>query len=285
MQRRVAAIYFAFFVIVGAGAYSVMAVADAPEISVEGETYQTNDTITAGGQQYTFSAVSATVEEGDGGHGGGGGASVTREATLSWTNESARYTASLANNSTMSYQDGTYRVLVPNETDPSQFTLREQLNVTAILVADEDVYNEVVTVNGTRYVTYRENDTNVRLDTYLPEPDSEQFSEGGTLPYQNQSATIQDVTQSSVELAWTAPRENEMTFGEGANVTLGDSTYVATFPSNQTVILSPQVEEYYNTLRAQDYFHERMDGLWGIVIISGLAALLVISLAYMPFRG
>lgn len=285
MQRRVAAIYFAFFVIVGAGAYSVMAVADAPQISVEGETYQQGDTITAGGQTYTFSAVETTVEEGGGGHGSGGGASVSHEAELSWTNESARFTATLANGTNISYQGSTYQVQIPNATDPARFTLREQQDPVAIVTADDAVYDEIVTINGTKYVTYRSNNTNVPLSEYLPEPDSERVNEGDSLAYQNETTTVANVTSSSVLLTWTGPRENTMTFAEGENVTVGGTQYVATFPSNSTVKLSTQVAEYQNQLRAQHYFTERMNGLWGIIIISGIAAMLVIALAYMPFRG
>ena len=38
-------------------------------------------------------------------------------------------------------------------------------------------------------------------------------------------------------------------------------------------------------LDRQDYFKERQNGLWGVTILSGFAAMFVIVLAYLPVRG
>ena len=40
MQRRVAAIYLVFFVVMGASAYSVIAMAEQPAVDVPGQEYE-----------------------------------------------------------------------------------------------------------------------------------------------------------------------------------------------------------------------------------------------------
>lgn len=280
MQRRAAAIYFAFFLVLGAGAYSVIAVAEQPAIELDATAHAQGDTFTVGGQEYTVANISLVVSEG--GHGGGGG---HLEATVAWTNQSAQFTAELANNSTVPYRDGTYRVLVPNTTDPDRFTLRQEFNVTAILREDPDVYNETVTVDGERHVTYRANNTNVPLDEYLPDPDSEQFSEGDSLDYQGNQTTVENVTTERVLLVWTHPRDRSVKVTQGQNVTLGGTPYVTNFPSEDRVQFSPDHDAYQLAVERQDRFHERTNGLWAIVILSSLAAVFVAGLAYMPVRG
>lgn len=281
MQRRAAAIYFAFFLVLGAGAYSVIAVAEQPAIELDATAHAQGDTFAVGGQEYTVTGLETVQSEG--GHGGGGGGHL--EATVAWTNQSARFTAELANNSTMPYRDGTFRVLVPNTTDPDRFTLREEFDVTAILQDDPDVFNETVTVDGERHVTYRANNTNVPLDEYLPDPDSEQFSEGDSLDYQGNQTTVENVTTERVLLVWTHPRDNSVKVTQGQNVTLGGTAHVTNFPSEDRVQFSPDHEAYQLAVDRQDRFHERTNGLWAIVILSSLAAVFVVGLAYMPVRG
>ena len=90
MQRRAAAIYVVFFVLVAIAAYSLTTVAEEPTISVEGRSFSQGDTIRAGGAEWTFN-----VSDGSG--------------ELSTVNESARFTAGLANNSSVVFRNGAYR--------------------------------------------------------------------------------------------------------------------------------------------------------------------------------
>jgi hypothetical protein len=358
MQRRVAAVYFVFFLVMGASAYSVIALADAPAVSVEGDTYEQGETLTVADRTYTVRSI--TAEEGE------EGAPPTVTAELAWTNESATYTATLANNSTvpptqvswdgqaarytttlsegdtvrfngtetqvsipdtespsnftlvaggnatatiavndtLAYRGNTttvtsvtadevtlvwgepYRVDVENASDPKSFTMVQQFNVSARLADDPAVENETITRDdGQRYVVYRSNGTTVRLDSYLPEADTASFEEGGALTVQDTEATIDNVSQSEVRLTWTAPRTNTVGIDEPGNVTLADQLFVATFPDGETLQLSEDVAGYQNELGRQDYFQERMNGLWGIIILSGLAAIFIIGLAYLPVKG
>jgi hypothetical protein len=91
------------------------------------------------------------------------------------------------------------------------------------------------------------------------------------------------------ELAWTSDSgEQTVELSEGGNVTLANGeTYFAHFPNETTVQVTSadQYGEYTATLSDQDYFKERMNGFWGISILSGMAAVLMLGMAYLPVRG
>lgn len=149
MQRRTAAIYFALFVVVGAGAYGLLGIMSQPAVSLDGPTYGQGDQLSAGGVTYTVDSV------GDG--------------------------------------EGT-------------------------LTADEE----------------------------------------------------------------------EISLEEGANVSLGGTQHFAHFPEGGGVQVLPNDQyygDYADQLAVQDYYHERRAGVWAIVILSFLAAIVLLSTAYMPTRG
>jgi len=283
MQRRAAAVYFVFFLVIGAGAYSFLAVAQGPAIELDGETYSQGDSFTVDGREYTVTELGATSSDGDG-HGGGGGETIAGK--LNWTDETAESSTTLENGSTVTHEERDWLVAVPNESSPSTFTLHEQPNVTAILVEDPDVYDETVTIDGREHVTYRENNTNVPLSEYLPPADRKEFSEGEDFRYdtENVTATVDAVGSSGVTLVWTDPVESEIDMTEGANVTLNGRQHVVHFQNENTVQLSTQVERYHRQVDRQDYFHERQNGLWGVTILSGISAVLILGMAYMPHR-
>jgi hypothetical protein len=292
MQRRVAAIYLVFFVVLGASAYSVMAMAEQPSVDIpNGETYENGSTLTAGDQQYL---VQVEIEESEGdGHGGGGGAEPV--GNLIYVNESAQATATWADGDVVTYLDEEYEVTVNASGSPARVHLVEYVNVTATLQNDSAVYNETVVVNGTESVTYREDNRNRPLDEYIAEqyPDRQrfQFVEGDEIEYDGETTTLTSIADGEATLTWTEPQEEQIELEEGSNVTLADgTTYFAHFDTHgdaPTVVLAPQSEydAYQGDLARQENFSQRMNGLWGILILSGAAGLLIISLAYMPVRG
>jgi len=284
MQRRAAAIYFVFFLVVGAGAYAYIGVAEQthqPQFEFsDTTTIENGSAATIGETQYQLSAITTS---GGGGHGGG-----ETVADLTWTNESALQTGAISNNSTTTYQNDSYRVLIANESGVSEFDLEAQQNVTAILRNDSAVENETADQDGTRYVVYRDNDTLQPLNEYLPEPETLTFSEGETFPYEGNDATIANVTTSEVRLEWTASSENSVELKEGQNVTLADGQqYFAHFHHHESVevISADQYGEFARTNDERSTFHERLNGLWAIAIISGVAAVIMLGSAYLPVRG
>lgn len=339
MQRRAAAIYVVFFVVVAIGAYSLTTVAEEPTVSIDGQSYQQGDTFQASG-----TAWMVNVSDGSG--------------ELSSVNRSARFTTSIANNSTILFQNGVYRpvpeggggggagtgtgsgtgsasasgtgtggagtpgtvgtsaptapgaagtpgttflVVIDNSSasgnasggnasganasNVSTFTLREAFDVESQLQSDPEVQNSLLTAeNGTRYVQYQ-NGTTQPLGEYLPTPETQNVSAGDSFPYAGNQTTVESVNSTGATLEWRGPLKRSQELEEGANVTLGSTTYVTHFPNNQTAVLSQNVSGYQAELDQVEHFHERILGLWGIVIISLFAAILIVAMAYMPVRG
>jgi len=285
MQRRAAAAYFLFFLVVSVASYAYIGVAESqqrPEVTLEGPTLTNDSSFTTGGQSYTVSNIH---QSGGGGHGGGG----SMVADLSWTNNSSQYTATIADGSTTTLDNTTYNATIENGTET--LTLTAQQNVTQLLAEDSAVENSLATFNGTEYVVYRENNTQVPLETWLPEPETRSYTVGDQFTYPAdsgpQATTITNVTNASATVEWTAPRQRTVELSEGGNVTLDDGQYFAHFPDHSSVqvVSNAQYGEYSETLSDQDYFHERKNGLWGISILSGIASVLMLGMAYLPNRG
>jgi hypothetical protein len=264
MQRRAAAVSAAVFLLVAAGAYAYIGAAEAPTVDVDAtETLSVNETIGVDGRTYTLGSVSGSA------------------ATFTWTNDSARYTATLANDSTVEYEGDTYRVLVEGD---DRFTFEEALNVTQILRDDPEVENELLTGDdGRQYVRDRDDGSTTPLEEYLPEPDRVSFAAGETVAYANNSTTVAAVTPEAVTLAWTAPRTNTIQASDGGNVTFGDTTYLAFVETGQ-VELSQNFAEYRADQDRVDYYNERINGLWAVSILSSLVAAFLLGMAYLPSR-
>ncbi|NEU58584.1 hypothetical protein [Halorussus sp. MSC15.2] len=268
MQRRAATVYAVLFLVIAAGSYSLIGVAQEPGIDVQGETYAQNDTLTVNGYEYTVASV------GDG------------EGTLTRVNQSARYTATWENNSTVQLDNSTYLVSIPNTSDPSQVTLRQQFNLSDNTTTVEQ--------NGTEYVVVDDgqNKSLVPVDEYkrqqFGEPDTRQYSESQTFQFEGNQTTVTNVTADAATLAWNAPRTLETSLSDGGTVDLGpennNQTFVAHFPEGQegVVQLSQNVEAYQSQVDDIDHFNERIAGLWGVTILSGLTVVLLFGLAFLP---
>ncbi|MFB6251842.1 MAG: hypothetical protein ABEI27_09220 [Halobellus sp.] len=281
MQRRAAAIYVALFIVIGAASYSLVATAQAPHVEFQNPEYELaqGDQFQVGGQTYTASSIS-TSEQG-GGH--GGAATTVVEGELRYTNDSARYTATWENNTTQSYDGQEWRVLVENASEPTSFTLREDLNETAILQDDPDASNEMVTQNGTQYVVINGSEL-VPATEYFPEPGTRTYAQGDGLDYQGNASTVASVTTESVTLAWNAPRTNTIGVGNHDNVTLSGETYLAHFPDESTLQLTQDFESYNQQTQEIDQYTLHKNGLWGVSILSFLTAVFMIGFAYLPSR-
>lgn len=281
MQRRAATLYFVFFIVMAASAYSVIAVADQPTVELDGDTYENGSQFTLDGREYTVTEAALESGEGESSYAG----------TIAWTNESAQYSATLGNNSTIDYQDGTSRLLVENASDPTTFTLRQEFNVSARLAEDPDVENRTYTSDdGTEFVRYRNGSTQP-LDEYLPEPETVEVSEGDEFAYDGNTTTVSNVSASEVTLVWTGERDESVSFGQAENITLAGTEYFAHFSGSDAAVqitLAPADDvypSYERQVARQDYFQERMNGLWGVVILAGTVATLIVGLAMLPNKG
>jgi len=281
MQRRAAAVYFILFALIGAGAYGFMQVGmSEPTTDLEGPTYSEGDELSVDGRTYTVSAVES--EEGE-------VAEYAGDVELAWFNESARASASLENGSTVEYEGDQFQVVVPNGSDDA-FSLVEARNVSAILAGDSAVENSTVTRDGQEYVVFRDNQSLRPLSEYLPPADAVEFAVGDEFEYRAENVTAQvvAVSESGVSLSWTAPGEETVTVSEGSNATLNGVDYFAHFTGENEAMLLPSQEQYGDytaELSDIEYWDERRNGVWGIVILSVLAGFVLLSAAYLPVRG
>lgn len=176
---------------------------------------------------------------------------------------------------------------------PGMLVLTEQQDIESILQSDPAVYNQTVESGGETFVRYRDNGSFVRISEYLPTPDQQRFEVGDRLNYSGKTVEVANVSNDTATIVWLETREEEVSLEQGGNVTLENGeTYVANFitegsgnETNVSLQLSQNYEEYQRQNEIRHSFDARMNGLWGVLIISSLAGLLVISMAYMPVRG
>ncbi|WP_231183913.1 hypothetical protein [Haladaptatus sp. DYF46] len=297
MQRRAVAVYSTFFLLVATGAFVALSTTPQPVATMEqpDRTVSTGDAFSFGDRRYNVTDVSATIKDGK----------LVRSASARWTNESATYTETWENNSTVSRRNITYRVLIPNESNVAQATLREVRNLsngTKTVTRDNVTY---VVTNGSSG-----NKTLVPEDEYKREqfgtPRTVRLSGGETLEYANNSTTVANISESGVEIEWTAPRTTsvqlgttsaltttlirggtprEMHFPAGTTVTLDGEEYAVHYPNNSSVELSSDVEAYQSQIDTVKHQNKRLAGFWGVFILSLLAATLLAMLGYLPSKG
>lgn len=276
--------YFVFFVLVGAGAYALLVTAPVPHVTFDQQPkYAANDSFTIDGQSYTVAEI--TTETESGGH--GGGTTTKTVGKLSWTETDVPLTATVDNGTEVSRANTTYQLRTrPNE---SAFVLRQQRNVSAVLAADDRVRNETATIGNQRYVVFEDQQTLVPLSQYLPPADTITYEVGNeSYPYEGHPTTVTAVSADGVTLNWTGSQDRSADLSQGGNVTLNNETYFVHFPNTESVqVLSVQQHygDYQHQLAVVDYYHERQNGLWGVVILSGIAAVILLATAYLPTRG
>lgn len=280
MQRRAAAVSAGLLLLLAAGAYGLVGAASQPPIEVETTAdLEVNESVVLGGTNYTVTSV---------------GPAAGGTAEFEWFNASGRYTATLANNSTTTFerdaaQTGwddtnlTYRVLTEAGDPPTAFTLREV----------QTVSEPTFTRNGTTFVVVDVDDDGqdetVPRDEYLPEPRTATFAEGEALDFQGNTTTVAAVTGGQVTLEWFGPQTNTRSVSNGNNVTLGGQQYIAYFPEGEggeptRVVLTQDSAGYEASLDRRSYWADRMRGLWGIVVLGIIGGAGLTAMAYLPSR-
>jgi len=361
MQRRAATAYLALFLVVSAGAYAVIGVAEKPQLELDGPTYTEGDELTVDDRTFTVTGVSGGEDAG----------------TLEWEDADAIETVELAHNSTVDwrsiswegeplestelsagstvryngsfYRVGTdaladpptmtltrvtndsinatfelgdtvtvtegdrhlpnrlitdinaagatlsvgddYRVTIPNESDPDTATLTQELNVTRRLVEDPALDNQTfVDDNGVAFVRNKETNETIPLAEFLPEAESDQITEGDTLTFEDNEVTVGNITRSAVPLNRTVSATNEVDLEATTSLTLGpeDREFIVQFPANDTVRIVENTTSVWNDYQSQqaeiDSYNERTNGLWGLVFITLLGALVLGGAAFLPVK-
>jgi hypothetical protein len=261
----VAAVYAAFFLVVALGAYGMIAAASAPAI-VENPDHRLSN-----GSEITVNGVTFGVEV------------SAASGTFVWTDPDTEYETSWEEDDNISFQDTNYTVSIPDAAEP------QLIELTEVRPVPDDI--ETTELNGTEYaVLESDNGTQelVPLDRYLTErygpAETRTLERGETYDYRGNQSTVETVSNDSATLVWTAPGSKEERVSEGDRIELDGQTYVAHFPSPATLLLDSDLEAYDRGLEVIDTYEERINGLWGVSILSGLAALLLLGLSYLPSR-
>lgn len=189
-----------------------------------------------------------------------------------------------------------YGVVIANVSDPDEFELVQQFNVSQRLSADPAVENRTYQGGDNQtFVRYR-NGTTQPLEEYLPAPDRTTFAEGDSLTYRSvedltvpaNETTVENVSTERVLLEWEGTKTTRTTLVEGGNATLGPSgqqqIYVVHFPDSATLQLVDDREAYQQDLETQEYYQERINGLWGVSLLSAFAGIFIVGLAYLPHK-
>lgn len=266
MQRRAAAVYGAFFLVVALGSYGMIAAASAPAITVEDPDHRVAD-----GGEFTVGGTTYAVSASDG------------RATLTWTDPTTEYDVTWEEEDTVTFQGTNYTVAIPDAADP------QIVELTEVRPLPDGV--ETTEVNGTEYAVVEGEDDSqelVPLDEYLTDrygpAEERSLEQGETYDYQGNQTTVASVENDSATLAWTAPGSKEERVEEGVQIELGGDTYVAHFPTPSTLVLDSDLEAYEAEVAVVDSYDERINGLWGVAILSGLSAMLLLAFSYLPSR-
>ena len=276
MQRRAVAVYVALFVLIGVASYTLMVTAEQPQVAVENPNFQlsSGDGFTVDGQSYTAATVEEVTEEG-----GHGSTSTHREATLEWTVANVQNTDDWAVGDTITVDGQEWNVV---STSASSVTVEEVIDRGAILEADPAADNTTYSGDNGEFVLV--DDERVPVSEYF-DPATVTFTEGETVPYDGQQATLDSVTNESVTVSWTADESNSQTLKTGDTITLADNTtYTAYFTGPNTVELTDSAEAYQAAVSEQETFSQRVSGLRWVTFTAGFIAMLLIAFAFLPSR-
>ena len=276
MQRRAVAVYVALFVLIGVASYTLMATAEQPQVTVDNPDFQlsSGDEFTIDGQSYTAATVEEVTEEG-----GHGSTSTHMAATIEWTLAGVENTDEWAVGDTITVDEREWEVM---GTTDSTVTVENVIDREAILESDPAADNQTYSGEDGDFV--RVGGETVPVSEYF-DPDEVTFSEGETVSYDGQQATVDSVTNESVTVSWTTDESNSQELGTGDTVTLGDnSTYTAYFTGSNTLELTEDAEAYEAAVAEQETFSQRVSGLRWVTFTAGFIAMLLIAFAFLPSR-
>jgi hypothetical protein len=167
-----------------------------------------------------------------------------------------------------------YDVMFPEDANGTVL-LRQQL--------PEDL--ETIERNGSTYVVLQQDgDEVLRLIEEYQALDRVTVTGSDTLQYRG-NATSVSVGEASATLSWQAPRVNTVEAGQAANVTLNGQQFFGYFTASSEISLFENPsgwEAYQGEVADTQYFNERINGFWGVIIMSIIAGVFISALAYLP---
>jgi hypothetical protein len=288
MQRRAVAVYVAFFLIIAAASYTLLATAEEPTITLEDPEYELaqGETFTVGGQQYTVTSVEETTEEQGGDHGGSAEEVTVVTGTIEWTEQDVQMSETWANEDTVEVNNNEWQVLIEGE-NATSFAFQEVLDRQAILENDPNAANETVTSGDQEYVVVQSGggEELVPVNEYFPAPATQTYSVGDQFVYNNQTVTVDEITADGATVTWTEDQTNTEELSNEGTVELADGNEYLTFlPDSSTVQLTSDMTSYNQQVEAQNQFHDRTSGFRWVTFTSLLFVFSLIAFAFLPSR-
>lgn len=276
MQRRAVAVYVALFLLVASVAGVLVVTGESPEVAFDNPDHELSegDSFTVEGDEYTLTAI--TVEEDD-----ELGEIITGQIERERTAEQSE---TWANGSIVEVDDREWNVRID---DAESFALVEEQDFEALLAEDPNADNETVDRDGEEFVVVTDEDGDTRLvspDEYFPAPEERSYDVGDELVYNDVTATVDSVTSDEVTVVWMGPETLTIGVEQESMVTIGDTEFMAHFPNASTLTLSTDIDSYDAQIAQIEQFDQYGDGLWRVVIISVLSAMVLVGMAFMPSR-
>ena len=273
MQGRAAAVYGLVFLLVAAGAYGFVTVAEAPEPSMENPdvTFSgTGDNETIGERTYRLDSFGSQRGQ--------------PTATLIWTDEDARATESWTHaaepggTTVTTAENVTYWVRIPQDADTGSFTLLEtpdeDSNVSVFIQDEQWIVND----DG-NYTDLEDYDGFERVEV----------ENGSTLSIGTGNDTrdvrVEEVTNESVTVSWNQPAENEVSLRQTSVKELESGNVTAHFPEDGSLEVATDeetIDDYLQQHEDQTDFETRMDGLKMSAVLSLVSFVLLIGMAFLP---
>jgi len=274
MQRRAVAVYVAFFVLIAAASYTLLATAEEPTITLDDPEYELTEgeTFTVGGQEYTVTSI----EESDGSVSG----------TVEWTETDVEMSETWANEDTVEIDGMEWQVLIEGE-NATEFTLQETMDRQAILENDPNADNETIEREGGEFVvvTSGGEEDLVAAEEYFPAPTTGSYAVGDSFAYNNQTVTVDEIAGGEATISWTEDQTNTNSLSNEGTVELGDGTeYLSFLPDASTLQLTSDMTEYEAQVAAQEQFSQRTTGFRYTTFTALLLAGSLIAFAFLPSR-
>lgn len=148
-------------------------------------------------------------------------------------------------------------------------------------VSDSPAYTltvgEQFTVNNQQYVVSKISTSTDESGNILRSATFKQVGSNKTVSFEKPETTRMLIVSGGVP-TWVSYAPSPGT------ISLGGTEYGAYYPNNNTVTLMKR-GVYHREVSSMKSLNERFNGMWAVIVLSSLAAILILGLSYLPVRG
>ncbi|MFP8889621.1 hypothetical protein ACLI4U_07595 [Natrialbaceae archaeon A-CW2] len=294
MQLRAGIVYIVLFLVITAGAYAVIATAEAPEVAIDeaDADYQIEQ-----GDDFTAGDLTYNVSELDGNAGTATLEHVNTEAVfdVTWSGASAADGDSWdAGDSVQLEEEGVeYYVYLYAPPEADEDEEEEPVPETILFVEefDEDEFTPIERADGVYVTVDDDGDERVVHVNEVEEIDTFELELGDELTYFEPDqdgqvdGEIVEIDAESVTLEYVGEDVSTVSLEQNEVVLINGEEFGVHFPHPSYAYLTEDVESFEAQHAAVEEHHERVHGLWWVIGLSIVTVILLTGLAFMPVRG